>query len=184
MPLQRQHRTALISIFSCLSCQIVLRFHLFFLIGSCCWSLCSSCSPCRSYQLYGLIIMLHTASQKKSRSCFFILFNGWPLRGTARAQNDELEEKICSSIQKMKCLEEICQNVKTADVEDGNQSSPSETASSEPERFSPLLCSRQQRDPDFPWNLNQEMYERVKDRSPSTQATPTGFSLTLKEVIL
>lgn len=102
MPLQRQRRTALISIFSCLSCQIVLRFHLFFffLIGSCCWSLCSSCSPCRSYQLYGLIIMLHTASQRNQEVVFFILFNGWPLRGTAWAQNDELDEKICSSIQK------------------------------------------------------------------------------------
>lgn len=127
--------------------------------------------------------------RRRSRCCF-IFVNGRPLTGTVWVQNDDF--RLCRNDMLLhtenkatKCSDKIShsnRHIKKKQLSlktEPNHLLPW-AASTQPERFSPLLCSQQQRHPDFPWNLNQEMFQRVKDRSPSTQSV----SLTLKEVIL
>lgn len=159
MSLQRQHRTALISIFSCLSCQIILRFRPF------CsrkrvhwWSLWSACSPCRSYQLQTLIIVLCARFPRSSRRCS-IFVNDWPF---LPEQSDDFQ--LIYADDRTFSIKVLTQH----HTINGEQLPPPWAAASKPESFSPLVCS-QQRDPDFLWNLNQEMFQRVNDRSPSAR---------------
>lgn len=138
MPLGRRHRAALISIFSCLSCQIVLRFYLLFFFNRKPFA-----GPSSPWWNHPLIVVL-------LRACEGFLLTRGLLAPLLHAVENTL------MFQKMKCLSSKV--LVTAVLRDGfPAASPRTWQTCKPSAAQDNTRTH----PDFPWNLNQETFERV-----------------------